>query len=247
MPTEILVGCCGFPSGVKRYVKEFKLTEVQKTFYKPPSPETLKSWRALAPSDFEFTVKAWQVITHPPTSPTYKKAGLKFDPKSEVGFFKPTRDVFEAWEKTRESCSILEAKVCVFQTPPSFKESQENINNMKEFFSSINSKGITLAWEPRGWNAETVRSLCVELGLIHVTDPFASMPSLEREISYFRLHGSPPGEKLYNYRYTKDDLNQLAEKLKLLRGRVYVLFNNIWMRDDASAFMEVLKERFGVN
>jgi len=242
LPAAILVGCCGFPTGMKRYVKEFKVAEVQKTFYKPPSPETLKKWRASAPEEFEFTVKAWQIITHPPTSPTYRKAGLKINSSSETGFFRPTREVFDAWEKVREVCSILKAKVCVFQTPPSFKETQENRKNMKEFFSSIDSGGVTLAWEPRGWSLETVRSICEELNLVHVTDPFASPPALEREIIYFRLHGSPPGERLYRYRYTENDLRQLASKIKGLKGRIYVLFNNIWMRDDALAFTHVLEK-----
>ncbi|MHC1610664.1 MAG: DUF72 domain-containing protein [Candidatus Methanospirareceae archaeon] len=33
-------------------------------------------WRLRAPKEFEFTVKAWQLITHEPTSPTYRKARL---------------------------------------------------------------------------------------------------------------------------------------------------------------------------
>ncbi|MBS7288594.1 MAG: DUF72 domain-containing protein [Candidatus Freyarchaeota archaeon] len=242
MLTKILVGCCGFPTGIKRYVKEFRVAEVQKTFYKPPSLETLRKWRVLAPENFEFTVKAWQVITHPPTSPTYKKAGLKLE-LSKAGFFRPTREVFEAWEKTREACDILKAKVCVFQTPSSFKENSENIGNMKEFFSSVDSGGATLAWEPRGWSMETVRSLCEELNLVHVTDPFASPPALERETSYFRLHGFPPGERLYRYKYTRDDLLYLAKKVREFKGSVYVLFNNIWMHDDATAFMRILEEQ----
>ncbi len=239
---KVLVGCCGFPTGIKRYMKEFRVTEVQKTFYKPPSPETLKKWHALAPENFEFTVKAWQVITHPPTSPTYRKAGLKLEP-SKAGFFRPTREVFEAWEKTREACNILRAKVCVFQTPLSFKENRENQENMKIFFSSLDSGEITFAWEPRGWSTETVRRLCEELDLVHVTDPFASLPVLEREITYFRLHGSPPGNKLYRYRYTENDLCQLAKKVRELKGCIYVLFNNIWMHDDALAFIHILGEQ----
>ena len=33
---EVKVGCCGFPVSMKRYFQEFRVVEVQKTFYKPP-------------------------------------------------------------------------------------------------------------------------------------------------------------------------------------------------------------------
>lgn len=241
MPSEILVGCCGFPVSMKRYFKDFRVVEVQKTFYKPPPPETLKKWRSLAPSEFEFTVKAWQLITHPPSSPTYRKAGLKPDVPSRVGFFNPTSEVFDAWERTREACSILGAKVCVFQTPRSFKENQENIKNMKEFFSSI-SNVLKLAWEPRGWSTETVKRLCEELKLIHVVDPFSTLPAVQSETTYFRLHGSPPGEKLYKYKYTESDLLWLAEKVKKLGGPTYIMFNNVYMKDDALMFKRIISK-----
>jgi len=33
---KVKVGCCGFPRGMKRYFSQFRLVEVQQTFYKPP-------------------------------------------------------------------------------------------------------------------------------------------------------------------------------------------------------------------
>ncbi len=237
--TEVLVGCCGFPIGMKKYFELFVVVEVQKTFYNPPSPETLRNWRVSAPSGFEFTVKAWQLITHPPSSPTYRKAGLKLNASSQVGFFKPTREVFDAWERTREACTILGARVCVFQTPRSFKETPENIKNMKEFFSSI-SDGVEFAWEPRGWSPETVKLLCEELKILHVVDPFNTLPATQSETVYFRLHGSPPGKKLYRYKYTESDLAWLAGEVKRLSGRVYVMFNNVYMKEDALKFKSII-------
>ena len=74
---RIKVGCCGFSSSRKDYFSQFKLVEVQQTFYKMPRLETALRWRGEVPADFEFTLKAWQLITHPPTSPPYRKAGIK--------------------------------------------------------------------------------------------------------------------------------------------------------------------------
>ncbi len=68
---RVKVGCCGFPGGMKKYFSQFRLVEVQQTFYKMPRLKTAQKWRQEAPSDFEFTLKAWQLITHSPTSATY--------------------------------------------------------------------------------------------------------------------------------------------------------------------------------
>lgn len=70
----IKVGCCGFPVTRERYYKTFSVVEVQSTFYDFVKVETLKKWRAEAPKDFEFVIKAFQFITHSATSPTYKRA-----------------------------------------------------------------------------------------------------------------------------------------------------------------------------
>ncbi len=71
MGERVKVGCCGFPRGMKPYLSRFRLVEVQQTFYKLPRMETVVRWRQQAPDDFEFIIKAWQVITHPPSSPAY--------------------------------------------------------------------------------------------------------------------------------------------------------------------------------
>ncbi|MEW6070862.1 MAG: DUF72 domain-containing protein, partial [Candidatus Thermoplasmatota archaeon] len=133
------VGCCGFPKAMQEYFKQFEVVEVQKTFYEPPSIENLKKWRSQAPKNFEFTVKAWQVITHPATSPTYRKS--KYKPE-DCGFFKPCKEVFDAWERTKEACNALNANLVIFQCPPSFKPEKENIKNMYEFFKTISTKNF---------------------------------------------------------------------------------------------------------
>jgi len=85
----IKVGCCGFPVARKEYFKNFSLVEVQQTFYKPPRMETAFKWRSAAPPEFEFAVKAWQLITHAPSSPTYRKAGI--DVTDENNFSVPCK------------------------------------------------------------------------------------------------------------------------------------------------------------
>jgi uncharacterized protein YecE (DUF72 family) len=65
------------------------LVEIQSTFYEIPARiETVKKWREEAPRDFEFTIKAFQVITHDSKSPTYKRLKRKFGNPKNYGFFK---------------------------------------------------------------------------------------------------------------------------------------------------------------
>lgn len=74
--TEIRVGCSGFQKAQRVYFENYNLVEIQQTFYKPPKPETAQRWRAEAPEDFVFTIKAWQVITHEAYQPTYRRSRL---------------------------------------------------------------------------------------------------------------------------------------------------------------------------
>lgn len=235
---RVKVGCCGFPGGMGRYFSQFDLAEVQQTFYKLPQLETVLKWRRQAPSGFEFTIKAWQLITHSPSSPTYRKAGIKV-PQGEVGnygFFRPTEEVLEAWRRTREVARALECRVIVFQCPPSFQATAENAENLRRFFASVEREFI-FVWEPRGgWAPDTIAELCRELDLVHCVDPFEARP-LYGKITYYRLHGGPG----YRHKYSDEELAKLKTLLK--EGENYVMFNNIYMGEDAHRFRSLLEGR----
>lgn len=234
----VKVGCCGFPKARKQYFETMELVEVQKTFYKPPRLETAIRWRSEAPPDFEFTLKAWQLITHHATSPTYRKAKIQIPPEEHerYGFFRPTEEVLQAWEATRQVAQALQAKVVVFQCPARFTPTQEHIANMRTFFSRIERGGLTLAWEPRGpWDDELIAALCEELDLIHCVDPFQRLP-VTQGTAYLRLHGKTG----YYYRYTCEDLAWLAE-ICARYEKVYVLFNNVSMWESALEFKKLLQ------
>ena len=231
---RVKIGCCGFRGSRQGYFRQFPLVEVQQTFYKMPKLETARRWRQEAPADFEFTMKAWQLITHPATSPTYRKAGIiPASGKEHYGFFQPSDEVYQAWQQTKALAEALQATVIVFQCPPSFTETPENITNMRRFFTSAGS-GFLFAWEPRGgWAKATIHALCSELGLIHCVDPLVEEP-LTGEPQYFRLHGGAH----YRHRYSTQELDQLRD---MVAGRnTYVLFNNLNMYHDALAFLRLM-------
>lgn len=237
--TAPALGMCGFTIGRATYFRQFRVVEVQQTFYDPPAQATLARWRTEAPPDFEFTMKAWQVITHFGTSPTYRRLVSPFSEqqRSEAGGFRLTPTVLAAWDKTLECARTLRATVILFQCPAAFRETDGNLAAMRSFFASIvRPKAVRLAWEPRGpWSDATVKTLCRELTLIHAVDPFVR-PSLTPDVVYWRLHGN----KSHSARYSDDELRWIRDQLATLGDPPgYVLFNNIPRVKDIRRFREL--------
>src|ERR1043166_8007144 len=236
--TLIRVGCCGFRSSRESYYRLLDPVAVQHTFYQPPQVSTLKKWREEAPEGFEFTLKAWQLITHKASSPTYRrvKRQLTEEEKEGAGSFRPTPAVAAAWELTRECAAALGAGAVLFQCPASFQPTRENVANLRKFFKKARRDGLNFCWEPRGgWPRETVRGLCEELDLWHVVDPFAERTTTPARC-YFRLHGRPG----WRYKYEEGELEELYSMLP--EGAVsYVFFNNVEMGHDAVRFKEIVE------
>ena len=231
------IGTCGFGLSQLNYARAFSCVEVQHTFYQPPQLATLERWRSQMPVDFEFTLKAWQLITHDSRSPTYRRLKKKLSEreKLDAGYFRSTAIVKEAWETTRVAAKALNAKTILFQCPASFRQTDENIASLEKFFSTIDRQDLSLCWEPRGdWDPAVVRSVCVALELCHVVDPFVSK-TVTPDKCYFRLHG----RKGWRYQYDEKELEELAATTPLQKES-YVFFNNSKMTQDALRFCELI-------
>ena len=213
-----------YPHKLSLYAKHFDLVEVNATFYRLPQFKTAEHWGQLAREvnpNFGFAVKVNRAITH-------------FDR------FRTERS-FEVYAETNQIATALQAKVLLFQTPRSFRPSEENLDHVRRFFEKIDRRDHVIIFEPRGWDEKTLKPLLEELSLIHGVDPFANQPLITK-LAYFRLHGSPPGERMYRYDYTREDLLALAQSIASLKTEeVYVLFNNDHMVENALAFKEILR------
>lgn len=239
---RVHVGCCGwgnlqlgaigegpdwksrYPHKLSLYAKHFDLVEINSTFYRLPQEKTAARWlklaRAANPS-FAFAVKVNQVITH-------------------LDRFASERSL-KTYTATKRIAAALRAKILLFQTPPSFRTSMENLARLRRFFEEIDRSGLVIVFEPRGWEEKALEPLLRDLCLVHGVDPFVGRP-LTAGCAYLRLHGCPPGERMYRYDYTREDLLGLARSLAALESEeVYVLFNNDHMMENALAFKEMLK------
>jgi uncharacterized protein YecE (DUF72 family) len=222
----IKVGCCGFPTFMKKYFESFSLIELNSTFYQYPQEKTVAGWHDKASKDFEFTVKAHQDISH--------KAMLKINELS-----------LQAFERMKQICKTLSSKILLIQTPGSLRP--DKLDGAEKFFRKINRENIVLAWETRGpaWETPEVRKklgqVFEKLDVTHVTDPFKIKPAYTSGIVYFRLHGL--GERMYYYQYSNMEMQRLKELTALYEKegkKVYVLFNNLSMFEDGVRFTEYM-------
>ena len=232
------IGLCGFSLAIAEYPRWFPLVEVQQTFYQPPAENVMRRWRETMPPGFEFTLKAWQLITHVASSPTYRrlKRPLTSREKSDAGGFRDTPIVQEGWQATLDCARIIGATSVLFQCPASFKPTPENTANMASFFRRAQRPpGLRFLWEPRGpWPEEIVASLCAAHDLVHVVDPFVNR-TVTHGFTYYRLHGITGTRHVY----TDEELRRLQDMVPAA-GTTYVLFNNIPRVDDARRFGRLL-------
>jgi uncharacterized protein YecE (DUF72 family) len=194
------------------YVQRFPLVEVQHTFYEPPNDAMLVRWRSQAPTRFEFTMKAWQRITHESGSPTYRRERRKLteEERGHVGAFRSTPPVLEAWARTLACARLLRATAVLLQCPRSFRPTPDNVSRMRTFLTTV------------------------ELDLVHVVDPMQT-ETVTPEQTYYRLHGTTGSRHVH----TDDELRRLRD---LVDGRPnpYVLFNNLPRVGDAQRFLDLL-------
>jgi uncharacterized protein YecE (DUF72 family) len=208
--TEWKIGCAGFHMKLESYVQQFRVVEVQETFYDPPSVRTLARWKRSAPEGFSFVLRAWQLITHPPESPGYQRIQRpwKQEEAALCGSFQQGDPVRKAWETLREAAEVLDARAILFRTPAAFTPTDTHRRNMVRFFSSLDRGNRRLVWDPEGvWQEDEVAALCRDLDLIPAQDPL--------------LHSLPPGRDFYFRLKTKtrgrggygsDDFYRILEK-----------------------------------
>jgi uncharacterized protein YecE (DUF72 family) len=233
----VRVGLCGWTTSMAAYVRRFPVVEVQHTFYEPPADALLRRWRADVPPAFEFTIKAWQVVTHESSSPTYRrlKRPLPEEHRGQIGGFRSTAPVLAAWERTLECARVLRASAVLLQCPKSFRPTEQNVTRMRTFLGRVDRPDGRLLWEPRGeWPTTLLTELCDELGLVHVVDPMQTETVTPAQ-TYYRLHGTSGSRHVH----TDQELRRLRD---LVSGRPspYVLFNNLPRVGDAERFADLL-------
>ncbi len=197
----------GKPSQFKWYLNQgFNTVEINATFYSFPYKSWIKSW-ASAPDYFDFSIKVNRVITH------YAKLSEK-----AIDTFKKFSALFKEMEE--------KIAFWLFQMPPTFEFSEENLSRIKNFFSNIHQNSVIEFRDPSWWRNE-VYEVLKDLDVIFCS---VDAPELPRDILetngkiYLRLHGR---EDWYNYEYSTKELDEMIDTIsKMKASSCYIYLNN---------------------
>jgi uncharacterized protein YecE (DUF72 family) len=228
-----LAGCCGFCGPRAEYFDKLSLVELQDTFRALPRAGTVARWRAEAPSDFTFAMRAAHQITHerPPAG-----AGSARDTAApgQSGLLRPTPTVRAATEQTLAVARQLDARAILFETPLEFTPTAINRRNLTAFFSAIPRDGRLLVWHPQGvWADGQVLRICADLDLVPATTVISAEPVAALPRRYFRLNAP---------RFTEDDFWLLADQMQDC-DEAYCVFNSRAMLHDAQRLQALLSDR----
>jgi uncharacterized protein YecE (DUF72 family) len=185
----------------------------------------VETWRKLVPKDFQFTVRANRAITH-----NYK--------------LQPTEETFKTFEKMKQICNILNALILHLQTPPKLAFHESDIQNLKQFLSSINLGKLQLALEIKGTPSNKLPMELVKTmqdnDIIHCVDlSKGETPAYKSDTLYSRLFGK--GQHNI-YQPTDEELADIDKKA--ISGnfqKIILSFHFVRMYKDA-ARLKIYKE-----
>jgi uncharacterized protein YecE (DUF72 family) len=222
--TRYLIGTGGWayfsapkkPS-LRAYSKVFDFVEVNSTFYEYPDIKRVEHWRRTVPTDFTFTVRCHQDLTH--------KVGLR-----------PADEAYAVFCQMIGYCRILSAPFLHLETPASYILDDVNMREAKDFFSTTDSKGVRLAWETRSPLTEKAVNLLRDFGMVHSVDLSREEPALSSDAVYTRLFGKG---KQNIYQFTDAELEEIDQKILKAEAKIAVItYHGIRMNADAVRFKQ---------
>lgn len=220
--TQILVGTSGwsydhwkeifYPKEVKTkdwlnyYAQIFPTVEINSTFYHTPLPSTIEKWNAQVPTNFIFSIKANQYITH--------RKRLHDCEESLLFFYKNIQN--------------LKKKVgpLLIQLPPSFRLNKERL---VEFIKIMDKKYLhTFEFRHASWFVDDIYELMSENNIaLCITDlnGHLSPEEITSHFTYIRLQGP---QKAYQGSYGPKKLKEWKNKIETWASKisVYCYFDN---------------------
>jgi uncharacterized protein YecE (DUF72 family) len=189
------------------YLQFFDTVEINNSFYMLPKFETMRTWAAAVPQDFQFAVKGSRFLTH------NKK--LK-EPQNALDNFLPRAE--ELGEKLGP---------ILFQLPPKWRKNTERLS---EFLDALpRSHRYTFEFREPSWLSDDVYAILRKHNAafcIYELAGFVTPEVITADWIYIRLHG--PGNK-YQGSYSKKSLTAWAKKIAQWQNdgqSVYVYFDN---------------------
>jgi uncharacterized protein YecE (DUF72 family) len=201
-------------SMLKAYAKVFKTAEIDSTFYRYPSKGMVMGWTRYTPTDFVFTAKLPQLITHEKL--LNLNQGVEQDLAKFVELLEPL------WLGGKLGCLLI-------QLPPKL---DYRPNLMEDFFKTLPTQ-IKFAVEFRNlsWVRPETWMLLAKYKVAYAIVDEPLLPSevhLTSDFAYFRWHGR--GDRpWFDYRYKSLELEPWIPKVRDVATKsqsVFGYFNN---------------------
>lgn len=221
------------------YASHFPFVELDTSFYAIPSEKNIMSWLDKTPESFQFIPKAFQAMTQ-------HKEWLDFFPTQEVMF----QTYLAAFKPMIDAGKI---KVFLFQFPPFFHYSKENLAYLKNIRKWMGDLPVAIEFRHASWfieeNQLPTLTFLQEYQFSHAIidqpqTPGNSVPMIvaatNKNLAVFRLHGrnyegwlnaTGPNwrEKRTFYDYSEAELTSfvpIIHSLETKSKEVAVIFNN---------------------
>jgi len=201
--------------------------ELNASFYRIPFKAQVLGWlRRSREFNLRWSVKVHRSVTH---SYRLNDEGVKL--------FTSFKQLF----------SIMEDYIDFYllQLPPTFKPRDNSFRRLTQFvgyFSDVASK-LAVEFRDPSWFSDKYLKLLTDLGVtvVSIDSPIGTHIWSSNNVVYIRFHGRGVW---YVYRYTYEELRDIAHSIASLRPKkVYAFFNNNHdMLDNARMFLRIFKD-----
>jgi uncharacterized protein YecE (DUF72 family) len=256
--SRILVGTSGwsYPSGsgtwngvfypkkkagfneLEFYAEHFDTVEVNSTFYRVPSVDTVRKWAGRTPANFEFSLKLYQKFTHPDMF-------LKATGQDPADLDRKDVDEFRAAIDPLAHAGKLGALLAQF--PASFRNDANARGYLEWLLSAFTDYRVAVELRHRSFSEDPVETMQILAAhgapLVQIDEPkFKDSIRQNRHPNvktfyYMRLHGRnaanwwshEKSEDRYNYLYSTSELDPIVEDVEEAAREVkksYVYANN---------------------
>jgi uncharacterized protein YecE (DUF72 family) len=196
------------PTPFQWYVNQgFNSVEINASFYRFPTESWIKTWQAVAPNEFTFSIKVHRSITH------YTKLKGKS---------------LELWKRFSRSLGSLGKKrvdFWLFQMSSSYKYNQKNLETIRTFFEKtrLGNKAVVEFRDTSWWKAiKEIENMDIVFCSVDAPGLPHNLISMNDAV-YLRLHGF---KKWYNYVYSDKELDKILSKLKKLNANKKAIYLN---------------------
>ena len=262
---EILVGTCSwtdptliesgrfYPAWARSaearlqyYASQFRLVEVDSTYYAPPSERTSGLWAERTGDKFIFDVKAFRLFTQHPTRLTALPKDIRqaLPPATKPNIYQhnvPAELVSELWNRFEHALLPLDSAaklgVVLFQFPPWFYPGEQQRDYILSCQERLPQYRIAVEFRHNSWVNEKNRERTLKflrdnnLPFVCVDEPQgfkSSVPPIAEatsDIGVVRFHGRNRDTwqkkgisvaERFNYLYTEEELGQWVPRIEEL-------------------------------